>query len=158
MYFAFAYGDSATPTEKTYDYDMKAQYLPKEKAFFVVDGGMQIPMEVEVLRRRQELEKGMMFRTELADNGAMLFLFPQKKRHAFWMKNTPLALDIVVLDCQGTIVDVVYDALPFDEKILHTNADSCAALEMPAGSVQRMNLHEGHRFSHAVFPLTLPNN
>lgn len=155
MYFAFAYGDNTKTTKDDYDYDMKPQYLPKEKATFVNDGGELIPMEVEVLRRREELEKGMMFRKDLAPNAAMLFIFPQKKRHAFWMKNTPIALDIVLLDCQGYIVDVIYNARPFEEKVLHSDADSCAALEMPAGSLQNKGLHDGNRFSHAIFPLTL---
>ena len=50
---------------------------------------------VEIARTSMEQAKGMMFRTELADNAGMIFPFPEPKVASFWMKNTVIPLDII---------------------------------------------------------------
>lgn len=49
---------------------------------------------------------GLMYRTHMAPDHGMLFLFPESKRWTFWMKNTKMALDILWLDEEAKIVHV----------------------------------------------------
>ena len=63
-------------------------------------------IEAEVAATQETREKGLMFRTALAPNQGMLFVFPQAARHCMWMKNTLLPLSVAFLDAQGRIINV----------------------------------------------------
>jgi uncharacterized membrane protein (UPF0127 family) len=48
----------------------------------------------------------MMFRTNIAENEAMLFVFPYPSRVSFWMKNVSIPLGCAYLDREGVILEV----------------------------------------------------
>ena len=50
--------------------------------------------------------QGLSFRTSLATDHGMLFIFPSDTETCFWMKNTPLPLSIAFIDSQGSIVNI----------------------------------------------------
>jgi uncharacterized membrane protein (UPF0127 family) len=62
--------------------------------------------DVEVARTPQQRKLGLMGRTRLDDSAGMLFVFEQKARHCFWMKNTPIPLSIAFLADDGSIVNI----------------------------------------------------
>ncbi len=68
---------------------------------------------VEIADTEAEQSKGLMWRTSLAGDEGMLFVFESRKRHAFWMRNTVLPLDIIWID-NSTVVDIVVNAQPCD--------------------------------------------
>ena len=47
-----------------------------------------------------------MYRTELAPNEGMLFVFGENAVHCFWMKNTLIPLSIAFMRADGTITDI----------------------------------------------------
>lgn len=53
--------------------------------------------ELEVARTPQEQALGLMFRSDLPDNRGMLFPFETARRTSFWMKDVPVALDMVFI-------------------------------------------------------------
>lgn len=53
--------------------------------------------ELEVAQTRQEQALGLMFRNALPDNRGMLFPFDRPRRASFWMKDVPVALDMVFI-------------------------------------------------------------
>jgi uncharacterized membrane protein (UPF0127 family) len=59
-------------------------------------------------------ERGLMSRTNLAENEAMLFVFPTPRSVAFWMKDTPTPLSIAYVGPSGRIFEI-HDMKPFDE-------------------------------------------
>jgi len=67
-------------------------------------GGVSIT--VEVADTHESREKGLMYRTELPGNHGMLFVYPRAFPLSFWMKNTPLPLDIAFIDRSGFIIDI----------------------------------------------------
>jgi uncharacterized protein len=50
---------------------------------------------LEVARTSEEQSMGLMYRTELAANRGMLFVFSPPRAVSFWMKNTLIPLDMV---------------------------------------------------------------
>ncbi len=53
--------------------------------------------ELEVAQTREQQSLGLMYRSALPDNRGMLFPFSSPRRTSFWMKNVPVALDMVFL-------------------------------------------------------------
>jgi hypothetical protein len=68
---------------------------------------------VEIADEPDELQEGLMH-TTIDDDEGMLFVFEEPGRYSFWMKNTTMALDIVWLDRDGTVIDIVRGAPPCD--------------------------------------------
>jgi uncharacterized protein len=52
---------------------------------------------LEVARTAQEQSTGLMYRTQLAANRGMLFVFSPARPVSFWMKNTLIPLDMVFM-------------------------------------------------------------
>ena len=56
--------------------------------------------------------QGLMHRTHLASDAGMLFDFKTPLMAAFWMKDTPLPLDMLFVRADGTISTVAANAVP----------------------------------------------
>ena len=109
-------------------------------------GGQVI--KVETMIDNVELLRGMMFRTQLAPNRGMLFVYPKPNRYQMFMYQTYIPLDIIFMDSNRNIVDMVENAPP-----CKTQASKCPkyggatfssyALEIGAGMAKKYGLRLG---------------
>ena len=76
--------------------------------------GTRTEVEVEIADDQAEQQRGLMERTELAENTGMLFVFDREERRSFWMRNTLIPLSIAYIDSEGRIVDI-QDMEPRDD-------------------------------------------
>jgi uncharacterized protein len=53
-----------------------------------------------------------MFRENLPEKTGMMFLFPERGVHRFWMKNTMIPLDMIWMDPDGNVLFVSADTPP----------------------------------------------
>ena len=74
-----------------------------------------------------------MYRTDLGVDAGMLFLFPQDEDLQFWMKNTPLPLDMIFIDVSRTVVGIVANARPFSTQTRGIGKPSRYVLEVRGG-------------------------
>jgi uncharacterized membrane protein (UPF0127 family) len=95
--------------------------------------GGAIAVQVEVAATPPQRERGLMYRKELARGHGMLFLFPREADHAFWMRNTPLALDIIFIGGDRRIVGIQANTVPYSERRLRAGRPSRYVLEVSAG-------------------------
>ena len=111
------------------------------------------PFQVEQAKTAAEQERGLMYRTDLADNGGMLFWpYPPDgppREASFWMKNTPSALDIIFIRADGTIAHIAENAVPFDETPLSSGEPVGAVLEIKGGRAAALGIAEGDKVSWA---------
>jgi uncharacterized membrane protein (UPF0127 family) len=78
-------------------------------------------------------ERGLMFRTNLAENEAMVFVFPSPQPVSFWMKDTPIPLSIAYVGPSGRIFEI-HDLKPFDETPIPSASPAVTyAIETPQG-------------------------
>lgn len=107
----------------------------------------------EVARTSTELATGMMFRTNLAEGEAMLFVFARPFRASFYMKNTTVPLDCAYLDSEGAIQEI-HALKPLDETPVESQSSNIQyVLETPHGWFQRHEIRPGMVVATAAGPL-----
>lgn len=100
-------------------------------------------MNVEVADSPAKRVLGLQFRRDLDENQGMLFLFPAPSVQTFWMKNTPLPLDIIFIGSDRKIVGIVDEAVPFSTATLSVAAPSQFVLEIRGGLSRRLGIGVG---------------
>ena len=96
-----------------------------------------IPFKVELAQSPDEQAKGLMFRTHLREDEGMLFLFPKPKSATMWMKNTPLALDMIFCNEKGEILAIHENTTPYSLNKIGPVEGTAQALEIKGGTVQK---------------------
>jgi uncharacterized membrane protein (UPF0127 family)/predicted small secreted protein len=100
---------------------------------------------VEVAETSQQQAKGMMFRTELADDRGMLFPFVEVRMASFWMKNTVIPLDIIFVRADGVIENIGENAEPYSTAHVESTAPVAAVLELRGGLAAEMGIEAGDK-------------
>lgn len=106
---------------------------------------------VEIAANVQSREKGLMYREQLAANAGMLFDFREDVHAAFWMKDTPLALDMLFIRADGTVSSVRQNAEPFSTAIIPSAEPVRAVLEIRGGESHLLGIRPGDRVHAAIF-------
>jgi uncharacterized membrane protein (UPF0127 family) len=107
-----------------------------------------VSFSVELALTPEERSIGLMYRQTMAAEHGMLFRFDQTRPVMMWMKNTPLALDMLFLDDSGMIVGVAADTVPFSEDIISSPGSVRYVLELNAGIAQKHGILAGDRARH----------
>ena len=88
-------------------------------------------IKADIAATDETRQKGLMFRTKMAANEGMLFVFTQIGYHAMWMRNTPINLSVAYIDESGKIVSI-HEMTAFDETSHQSAGPTRYALEMNA--------------------------
>jgi uncharacterized membrane protein (UPF0127 family) len=94
-------------------------------------GTVAIP--VEIADTPEKRTRGLMYRRDLPSNAGMLFVFPRSEVLQFWMKNTPLSLDMIFFDRERRIVGIVERAQPFSTRAVGPDVPAQYVLEVHGG-------------------------
>lgn len=106
---------------------------------------------VEIADTPEERAQGLMNRTDLAQDAGMLFIFEQARPVAFWMKNTPLSLDMLFFGPDGRLCGLIERAEPYTLDPRPSGCDTRAVLEIHGGLAERLGVEIGARARHAAF-------
>ena len=107
----------------------------------------------------QEQMQGLMYRSSLAKDHCMIFLYGRDGQRPIWMKNCLISLDVVWVKEDGTIVEIAEKVPPLSP--LFQGPDSEAPIyggtvpsrhfvEFPVGTVRRLKLKVGDRIGWAI--------
>jgi len=91
------------------------------------------PVDVEVAASDEATTRGMMWRARLDDGKGMLFIFPDEKVRAFWMRNTLIPLDMLFIGADKKVVGIVEQAAPQTLTSRSVGVPSKYVLEVPGG-------------------------
>ncbi|MCZ8370856.1 MAG: DUF192 domain-containing protein [Porphyrobacter sp.] len=108
-------------------------------------GDKKLPFRVEVADTPEAQARGLMFRTALADNDGMIFPSPAPEPRSFWMKNTPLSLDIIFIGPDGRILNIAANTVPYSLQPVSSNGSASAVLELRAGRAAALGIVAGDR-------------
>ncbi len=100
------------------------------------------PVHAEIADTPQAREHGLMGREKLCEDCGMLFVFPVAQRYQFWMKNTPLPLDIAFIGADRRIINIAA-MQPYTTTAHGAEGDALYALEMNQGWFARHHVKPG---------------
>lgn len=115
--------------------------------------GHPISVTVEIADSPAKRSFGLMYRKELPEFHGMLFLFPREETQSFWMKNTPLSLDIIFIDSTLEIVEIAHSTTPFSEQSLSSGRPAQFVLEVNGGFCRRHGIQVGDRVELPPVPI-----
>lgn len=108
--------------------------------------GQALQVQVEIADTPEERATGLMFRESLPEGTGMLFVFSGETQGSFWMKNTPIPLDMIFAK-EGRVVDIIENATPYSEELLTPGASYDMVLEVSGGYAGRNGVQSGDAFS-----------
>lgn len=110
----------------------------------------EIRFNVEVAKTPEELQKGLMYRSELPLNNGMIFNIYPVRPIAMWMKNTKIPLDMIFVAPDATISMIKERAVPMSEDKIISRDPIRAVIELNAGQVKRHDIKVGDKVNHAI--------
>ena len=100
-------------------------------------------LDTEIADTPESMERGLMFRDSMGEDQGMLFIFPEVRQAAFWMRNTKIPLSVAYLDATGRILEI-HDMFPYDETPVESRSPIVAyALEVNQGWFGRKQVQVG---------------
>ncbi|WP_290885919.1 DUF192 domain-containing protein [Hoeflea sp.] len=116
----------------------------------ITTGNGRVSFSVELATTPQTRASGLMHRQSMSPDHGMLFRFDQTRQVLMWMKNTPLPLDMLFIDDQGTIVGIAEDTTPFSEDVIASPGPVRYVLELNAGTAGLKGISVGDTARHRV--------
>jgi len=114
--------------------------------------GRTVAFNVEIADSPAKRELGLQYRRDLASDHGMIFLFPAQSEQTFWMKNTPIPLDMIFISRELKIVGIVEQATPFSLDPRSVGAPSQYVLEINGGLAKRNGIRRGDSVSFEGIP------
>jgi uncharacterized membrane protein (UPF0127 family) len=122
--------------------------LPVDPAPLIVETAAgEREFSIEVADDNAERSRGLMFRRDLPETRGMLFVFEETRRVAFWMKNTPLPLDLIFIGEDGR-VQAILPGEPFSEAPIAPRGPVRFVLEVHEGTAKELGIMAGDRLRH----------
>ena len=127
-----------------------AHALPVRSIVIDTPGGPQ-RFHVEIAADKASQARGLMHRKRLARDAGMLFDFHRAVMTSFWMKDTPLPLDMIFVKPDGTISMVAADAVPNSTSDITSVEPIRAVIEINGGLSQTLGIHPGEVVHATIF-------
>lgn len=126
----------------------KAMLLPVDPVPLIAEtANGERSFTIEVADDASERSKGLMFRESMDDDHGMLFVFDQTQPVGFWMKNTPMPLDLLFIGQDGRVRDIL-PGTPFSEAMISPGEPVRFVLEFKAGTAARAGIKDGDFLRH----------
>jgi uncharacterized membrane protein (UPF0127 family) len=134
----------------------QAMRLPVDPALLVAEtAGGERSFTIEIADDQSERSAGLMFRETMDDDHGMLFVFQETRPVGFWMKNTPMPLDIVFIGEDGKVLDVL-PGEPFSEALVSPGTTTLVryVLELKRGIAEKAGIKNGGAIRHPAIAQT----
>ena len=99
-----------------------------------------ISFDVRLATTPAEQAYGLMFSPPLAARTGMLFIFAKDAPRSFWMKNTPISLDMLFFASDGRLVGIIANTEPFSLTARKPQKAAQYVLEIGGGEAARLGL------------------
>ena len=111
----------------------------------VTSGDSVHTFRTEVAATGPAQAKGLMFRTELAPDEAMIFPREVPEPARFWMKNTPIPLDIIFIGPDRRIANIAAMTVPYSLDGVESQGAVIAVFEIAGGRAAELGIQPGDK-------------
>lgn len=108
--------------------------------FVRADTSIKASIAIEIADTPETQMKGLMGRGAPDDGSGMLFVFQRIEPQKFWMKNTPVPLDIIFVGGNGCIVNIAESTTPMSNRRYRSKGPVKYVVEVRAGFAKRFQL------------------
>ena len=113
----------------------------------IATGAVEVVLDAELAVTAAERAQGLMGREDFGPGDAMLFIFPEERWLSFWMKDTPVSLDIVFFDGEGRWINTAARTTPYSLDHHRSLGMGRFVLELAAGEAGRLGIGPGSRLA-----------
>jgi uncharacterized membrane protein (UPF0127 family) len=106
-------------------------------------------VDLEIADNDQERSQGMMYRSSMSYDRAMLFIMQYEREQSFWMRNTKMSLDIMYVNGDLEIVTIYKHTQPYSESPIPSFKKAKYVVETSAGFCDRFGIEEGNYIQFA---------
>ena len=100
-------------------------------------------LDAELALTVKQEETGLMYRTNITDETAMLFVLPAPQRASFWMTNCPMSENAAYIGPDGVIEEIHHLEKNDNVPVVATNDNIYYVLEVNDTWFPRHNIHTG---------------
>jgi uncharacterized membrane protein (UPF0127 family) len=125
--------------------------LPKEKLVIVGHDGTQHAFNVEMALNQDQQTAGEMFRTQVPEDGGMLFDWGFPRESQMWMRNTLVPLDMVFINADGKIRSIAENTTPRSLAVIDSRGPVRATLELAGGVTAKLDIRVGDTVKQQIF-------
>jgi uncharacterized protein len=102
-------------------------------------------IDVELAVTSADQQRGLMYRTQMAENVGMLFSWSDERVRTFWMHNTCLPLDMLFIAKDGTITGILEQVPVLNDDPRSIPCKAAYVLEVNAGYCRKHGVMPGQR-------------
>ncbi len=88
-----------------------------------------------------------MFQKSLPEHSGMIFVFEKPHKIGFWMKNTLIPLDMIIISPDLSVVDIKRDLIPMSKEMITSDSVSAYLIEVNGGYCERNGIAIGDKLS-----------
>jgi uncharacterized protein len=111
----------------------------------VTSGQKAHTFRAEVAASPQEQARGLMFRTEIGPDEGMIFPRQVAEPARFWMKNTPIPLDIIFIGPDRRIANIAAMTVPYSLEGVESQGSVIAVFEIAGGRAAQLGIQPGDK-------------
>ena len=140
----FTGSEKSIPKNADKSIHMEPQFTPEGNLVFLNSARDTIKhVEIEIADNDQERMQGMMYRTKMSYDRAMLFIMQYEREQSFWMRNCKLSLDIIYINGNKEIVTIYKHTQPFSDSPIPSFKKAKYVVETTAGFCDKFGVEEG---------------
>ncbi|MCQ2914275.1 MAG: DUF192 domain-containing protein [Alphaproteobacteria bacterium] len=109
-----------------------------------------LTLNLEYAHTIPQMQRGLMFRTDLTDESGMLFNYGIPRIASMWMKNTPTSLDMIFFNEQGIVTEIITNTTPFSlDHIVSINKIKYV-VELKANMAKKFNIEPNDKMIYVI--------
>lgn len=116
-------------------------------SFLSPSGDTLTTINIEIAETDETRTRGLMGRRSLPAQSGMFFIMGDVDTTGFWMRNTPLPLDIMFVAPDSQIINIAKRTTPYSDAVIYPDAPKKYVVEVRAGFADRLGITDSMRIT-----------